>query len=944
MQKKLSWIFSICAFVTGLLVCLYVFAKKDFAFTQNTFYHIQFARTYAKGIWNFADLGILSHSYFNKVFIDQHILYHFYLIPFLIFFSPFIATKVAMSVLIAIVLLLMHRVLRKYVTDGMALALTMSFVFLGGNAISRIFWERPAPFNFVVILLVLLMSQRQASAWLWLIVGYVFSMVSFETAFLTAAFGTWFLFDFKKTSWKTVAALLCGVALSFVLAPFPIEKAKYFANLLYYNLFIEKNVREWQAAREPADVLGLFLILFLAAACLRWFQKGQEKLALHLSVAQKLILSSATLLLVSLEVTRFSYLFCLLGFLFFVIALAEFQSGDNHGWKAWLTKGLATLFIFVAIFNINGLKKNFRGDSGTARDLQKFAIWYNGNEYRTKPFLLMSWEYWSPLFFFDRTTKAEPGFSIFIYDFKDSQRLRDWARFTDKPDNFTWEQTRDLFAAWNTDLLLIEKAHRNYGTIKNSQGYLQKIYEDEKFELLQLRAPVKNLTEVMKSDCDGKSFADRYFTESLQEDFKYSPQANTKRSSYVVLTKSSDEIPSTLYAFLKGHYLYWDKAEKKFLNSTKMLSTKKPYSAFELYRSTQCSKKDGKWIASRPGLNPERTEREFLQSGLQDSLNYLSRLISQNNGRLPYDFESTNKFADMSSTTFIRIHLGIWALCEQKELFKTQKVYNEYTANCLIALSNAFKSMQSSEEHNLGEWATLAYSYLALQKTPAWNESLGSELKNIHKKILGFYADQNSKKLTPEKDLFSYGEGLLYLLKTGNPENLPVEEYVDAYWNSYQVTKNIFYIRWLAESLSLIYEKFKNPVYADRLHQLFLASKNLLSKEDGTDMEGCLYGQMPGSVTIHVPHHLTGLLLEGLVTAKDIKTSQGIPAVDRPIIEKMFACVGRIQRTPWNLPYTMNRENAVGGIPLSYETESLKADLQGHVTTAMGRMVVWDAR
>ncbi|QDK36501.1 hypothetical protein [Bdellovibrio sp. NC01] len=942
MQKKLSWIFSICAFVTGLLVCLYVFAKKDFAFTQNTFYHIQFARTYAKGIWNFADLGILSHSYFDKVFIDQHILYHLYLIPFLIFFSPFVATKVAMSVLIGIVLFLMHRILRKYMSDVMALALTVSFVFLGGNAITRVFWERPAPINFIAILFLLLLSQKQIGAWLWLIVGYAFSMVSFETAFLTAAFGCFFLFDFKNTSWKKVAALVSGVALSFVLAPFPVEKIKYFANLLYYNLFIEKKIREWQAAKEPADVLGLFLIIFLSAVCLRWFQKAKEEFSNRFTLTHKLLLASSGLLIVSLEVTRFSYLFCLLAFLIFAIALSEFRDNQKK-WTEYTAKLVAVVFLICAVMNITALKKNFRGDSGTARDLEKFAIWYNGSEYRGKPFLVMSWEYWSPLFYNDRYTKAEPGFSVFIYDFKDSGRMQQLGRFVDRPDSLTWQQTRDLFAAWNTDVLLIEKAHRSYATIKSTQGYLVKIYEDEKFELLQLREPNKNVTQTMNNDCDGKALEGRYFASNLQDDFKYSAQPNKNFQSYVVLTKSSEDIAGSLYPFLKGHYLYWDKAEKKFYNSAKMLSTKKPYQAFELYRSTQCNKKDGKWIASRPGLNPERSEKEFLRTGLQESLNYLSRLISQNNGELPYDFEDENKFTDQSSSTFIRIHLGIWALCEQKELFKSDKAYADYSSNCVRALNAAYKNMQGPIEHKLGEWATLAYSYLSLQNTADWNDQLRDEFQDIHQIILGYYDAKSASELTPERDLFSYGEGLLYLLKTGN-KDLPLEKYLNTYWDSYRASGNIFYIRWLSESLALAFEQTKKPLYAQRLHQLFLDAKSLLSTDVGTDMEGCLYGQMPGSVVIHNPHHLTGLLLEGLVTAKDLRTAEGTSVLEKATIQKMFTCVGRIQRTSWNLPFTGNKENALGGIPLSYDNDTLKADLQGHVTTAMGRMVQWDAQ
>ena len=32
------------------------------------------------------------------------------------------------------------------------------------------------------------------------------------------------------------------------------------------------------------------------------------------------------------------------------------------------------------------------------------------------------------------------------------------------------------------------------------------------------------------------------------------------------------------------------------------------------------------------------------------------------------------------------------------------------------------------------------------------------------------------------------------------------------------------------------------------------------------------------------------------------------------------------------------------GIPLSYDNDTLKADLQGHVTTAMGRRIQWDVQ
>ena len=959
MQKRLSWIFSIGSFLLGLGVLIYIFGKKDFAFTQNTFYHIQMARSYAHGITNFATTGILKHSIFEQVFIDQHIFYNLFLIPFLIFFPGFIATKIAMAFLLAIVTFLLQRVLRKVLPDFEAMVWSVVFLFVNGNAMLRIFWERPAPINFIALLVIILLSQKNIRSWWWLLIGYAFSMVSFETAFIVASFGCFFLFDFKKTRWDSIAFLIGGVALSFVLAPFPLQKIRYFAELLHYNLFVERNVREWQSMKEPTGTMGLSLAFLMAASLWTWF-KGKSSDAV-LSFRNRLVLISFGLLIISVEVTRFAYLFCLFAFILVFWVLSEaLNSVSRERHRSWLRKGFLIVFVVFAGATAVNMKRNFKGDSGTARNLTKFAAWYNASDLRGQPILLMSWEYWSPLFYYDRTTKAEPGFSMFIYDEKDSNRARNLAHFWSEPENFTWPETKKLFDSFDTDYLLIEKSHGSYNTIKQSLGFLQKIYEDEHFELLKLTPPLSSTRQEDTRNCQriaqgGISLNEYRFFLNLGEmkkpvSLKKAPTA----ISFGVLERAAEQnVAASLHPYLRGEYRYLDRVKNIFVSPEEVGRSGKHYNQYELYHVYQCNRVGHEIISSRVGLNPERPLKAAMADGVQDSLDFLSRLIEENK-ELPYMFEEKRISTDWSSSTFIRINLGVWALCEQRQLFKSNfPRYQKYSNSCHLALDSAYRKMNASTDHQLGEWATLALSYVSLRQNLDWSEERERQLKLIHQTMLSYYdpktgvlhTDLNNSGREDSSDLFSYGEALVYFITTSEDHKLPLENLVEAYWNSYQKSQNVFYIRWLSTVLAEMFKKTGNEVYATRFTELFnRAANELISwSEDRPDLKGCPYGEMKGAAMISIPHHMAGLFLEGFVDGLHLKRSDGIEVLNHEKIQGMFTCVARLQREAWNLPFSTNKSSSLGGIPLNYLNNELKADLQGHVTMAMGKYLQWDS-
>lgn len=934
MRRFRSFLYILTSFLLGGGITLYVVWGKDYPFTQNSLYHIQITKSYIDQIWNLADLGILSHSYFKEYFIDQHFLFHLYLAPFLFVASPFLASKIAMSGLIAITTVLIQRVLRPSLGNWQALVISLIFLFFESPPLKRIFWERPAALNFIAIMVLILLYRNKANYWIWLLTGYVFSMVSFGTACLMAVLGTLLLLEKNKESLRALSFLGFGILASFLVTPFPSKKFIYFVELLFYNLFQEHSVGEWQEAPSSFGFIGPFVILF-ALSCL-WLWKNYPSRSSHNMLMYKLALGTAILLPASWQISRLAYLFVFCSFLLFAMVLGEIQQVYRFGKKAVFALLIAILPL--SLMQISEMKSSFRGDGRTARDVGDFPAWFRQSEFRNEPILLMSWVYWSPLFFHDATTQAEPGFSMFLYDHPANEVSRQLIRFWKNPQSLSWKELDFLFGSFKSRLLLVEKTHDSYPIISEKMGFFKSVFENKDFVLFRLTAPAISRYSQEDQICRASqksSFADKklsFLTPSTAD--KIRPWQAYKLKTYqsvILLLPESEQLSleSTMHPHLAGLYAY--QAGGRFLWEP----PSKSQSPLKIYRVIQCNQTPEGIFSSRRSLNPKTDVAKSGDEQLKSLMDLYVRNSTSEASPFPYYLGAQRGPEDFDKRT-ARQNLALWSLCYNMHSLPHFSSGSAYTELCHRGLKLSLENLQKTETSTLGEWVTLG---LAIQEVADRKEFVENS-KQIHEKILHFFLNKNFE--IQGSDIIPYGQGLMYLLGTQFPHDLPVQKLLEQYWQAYEQTEKIFYIRWLAGSLTLAYKKWQNPHYLHQLNQLFVrTTQRYLSAYQLPDIEFCPVGEMNDGVTVQTPHHIAALLAEGFAQALATDDIGKKAQINSRQIGGLIQCALRLQVTPYNSRTLNLSEQQIGAIPYAYLNSVLRIDVQAHTALALGYYIRW---
>lgn len=936
MQWFRSSLYIFASFILGGGISLYIFWGKDYPFTQNSLYHIQIAKSYIDQIWNLADLGILSHSYFKDSFIDQHFLFHLYLAPFLFLASPFLASKIAMSGLVAITTVFMQRVLRPSLGEFKALVISLFFLFFDSAPLKRIFWERPAIINFIAILVLILLYRRKAPYWVWLVMGYLFSMMSFGTACLLAIFGCLLLLEKNKKSLLTLFSLGVGVLGSFLITPFPDKKFLYFVELLFYNLFKEHSVGEWQEAPTSFGFIGPFVVLFgLSCAWLLYRQVARNS---QKDLMLRIALGAAILLPASWYISRLAYLFVFASFILFAMVLGDFAVRFPRFGRA-IVAGLLIALLPFSLLQMQEMKTSFRGDGRTARDVGDFPAWFRQSEFKNEPVLLMSWIYWSPLFFHDSRTRAEPGFSMFLYDHPANEVSRQLMRFWKNPESLTSSELKFLFDAFNSRLLLVEKKHEAYKVISEKMGYFLPVFENKTFVLFKLIPPAASSYTQEDEICrasQAQSFPYKdisFLTSSgIEQAHPWRAASLRTNKSILLLLPEPHPFPSeaALYPHLTGQFVY--RLNDRFhQNLPPSVGNHPP----KVFRVLQCNQTESGIVSSPRSLNPEEDLNKIARERLRTLLELYLRDRTSEDSPFSYYLGASRGPKDDDKRT-ARKHLALWSLCDSKKHFLVTSSDENYSKLCHRGLQVSLRNMAIKENPTFGEWVTLANALLEVDD----NSAFDNDRLRAHQKILQYY--ENTEFDLSGSDLIPFGQGLMYLLSTSLPHDLPTQDYLDRYWHAYEENEKVFFVRWLAGSLTLAYKKWKSPIHLEHLRQLYQNTvRRYMQNSPQAAFAGCPIGELSDNATIQTPHHIAALLAEGFAQALATEDIGEKAQIDPKPIQGLLQCALRLQISPYNSKILGVSEQVMGAVPYAYLNSILRIDVQAHTTQALGYYLEW---
>ncbi|MFN7904764.1 MAG: hypothetical protein ACK5P5_06225, partial [Pseudobdellovibrionaceae bacterium] len=119
-----------------------MFSQKNYAFSQNSYYHLKIAQMYADGNFDLTGIGTMQRTQFQGQFVDQHFGYHLLLTPFAFFGLEFLSMKILNIICLFFVIYFASLRFRKrhriYVVAGL-----MGLLFLPQTGIYRLFWDRP---------------------------------------------------------------------------------------------------------------------------------------------------------------------------------------------------------------------------------------------------------------------------------------------------------------------------------------------------------------------------------------------------------------------------------------------------------------------------------------------------------------------------------------------------------------------------------------------------------------------------------------------------------------------------------------------------------------------------------------------------------------------------------------------------------------------------------
>ena len=492
--------------VFGLIFCiswaLFLVFQWSVQFPDpDSFYHAKMAQLLAtRGI--IRDFPWAHFTLLNDFYIDQHLLYHVFLVPFVIFLPPLVGLKIFTALFAALFVTVFCWVLRQlnvqfYAVWSALLLITVPFLF-------RISLAKAVSMALVFLFVGLYLFIRGRRGWLlavWAAV-YVWAYGGF---FLLAGLGFMYALvhyiasrDFQK-SWRPLLWTGIGTALGVVINPYFPKNIVYFWQQFVQIGVINYSAKigvggEWYPYGWFELMKGSLVLTTLVVACVVWF-------VWHLRRQRALSWAALLWMLFFLAFTLKSrrYVEYYVPFAVFFVAVM----GDDiiravwrrwargHFWRTFwhraaLVTGILYLSLVVPAVVVKDWQQNLR-DTHNGIPLGKFSQssrWLAANSEAGDIVFHSDWDEFPVLFYYNDKDYYIVGLDpTFMYNYNQDLYWK-WARIT------LGEQADDLYGIIQGDFqarwVFMENDHTAMRkNIAATDGFVL-VYQDDEVTIFKV--------------------------------------------------------------------------------------------------------------------------------------------------------------------------------------------------------------------------------------------------------------------------------------------------------------------------------------------------------------------------------------------------------------------------------------------------------------------------
>lgn len=503
---KNSTYFSLGSYLLLLAICLGLFiwwqASPNFP-DPDAFYHMKMAKLIGEQgvITNFP---WMQYTVLKDYYIDQHLLYHILLIPFVVLIPPFYGTKISIIFFATIFLIGFSLILKSLKISysafyGILMALAVPLTF-------RLNLVKANSLSLLMLFLGVYLAVKRKYWWLLLLSWlYVWAYGGF--ILLLLAVGLYVLIDWiftKKLSWKLLLAIISGFAAGLIINPyFPKNILFYWQQVVQIGIINYQDKigvgGEWYPYGLVELLTGCSLItvlLFVSILLFGIFYKKQNSLSwfsfLLFIVGLVLVLKSRRYIEYYVPFSIFFIANALQ-----VVSTEYFLSAVKNMLIKFWQKNIFTKFIFFVIavyflliipaIIVKDCLRN-RDDLQSGIPYTKFAAasaWLANNTPQGSIVLHSDWDEFPNLFYYNSHNYYIVGLDpTFMYNYNEELYWL-WVNITigKQKDNLP-EILRDSFHA---SYVFLEKDHTEMDSNMQQFAELQLVYDDNEAKIYKVK-------------------------------------------------------------------------------------------------------------------------------------------------------------------------------------------------------------------------------------------------------------------------------------------------------------------------------------------------------------------------------------------------------------------------------------------------------------------------
>lgn len=510
-----SWLGVLCIFYVSVIAFSVWVSPTSFG-DPDAFYHMKITEIMIEQQAPVTDFTWLPYTTLADSYVDHHLMYHVFLVPFYLVLGTIMGMKVSTFLLAATAVTLFYIVLKKH-TVQYAFAFAILLLFTEGFAFRMALSKAPS-FSLLFLLgLFFLISRKQWVALIPLSFFYVWSYGGFALAIVLGGLfagaslfhsiakdGHIFVWEKWRTALTPLSVITIGILLGLLIHPsFPEHLNFYYQQLVQIGIVNYADTIGVGGEWYPMDPLDLFaggaqITLLILAGIVAYISKFKKQDA-YSTTAGLLTLLFCFMTLKSQRYIEyyipFAYLFAALSLQYagWLAAIPRSLASLRNILSTAMMKKVATVSMFLFAFFIGSIVIGFNG----VRTLKSLRHGFTFDRYEAAGQWLAEhanegdiifhsdWDDFPILFFHAPNARFIAGLDpTFLYN-ADSELYWKWANIT------TGENSENLIHIigrdFNARFVVIETDHTKMITNIKNDGNFTLSYEDE--ELLIFRVP-----------------------------------------------------------------------------------------------------------------------------------------------------------------------------------------------------------------------------------------------------------------------------------------------------------------------------------------------------------------------------------------------------------------------------------------------------------------------